>query len=89
MGFFDKIFKKGKKAEKEAAPAKKKAAPAAAPAAAPSAGGYVANSPIEGYVPGLGERSRSHSTGQQLAVDAMSRSSTVMRRSSTSVRWQT
>ena len=54
MGFFDKIFKKGKKAEKEAAPAKKKAAPAAAPAAAPSAGGYVANSPIEGYVPGLG-----------------------------------
>ncbi len=53
MGLFSKLFKKKDKGE----PAKeKKAAPAAAPAAAPSAAtdGYIANFPIEGYVPGLG-----------------------------------
>ena len=45
MGFLNKIFKK--KDEGAAAPAKKSAAPKAA-------GGMVANSPIEGYVPNLG-----------------------------------
>ena len=55
MGLLDKIFKKSK--DKQDAP-KDAAAPKeqkkAAPAAAPAAGGYIANSPIEGFVPGLG-----------------------------------
>ena len=55
MGLLDKIFKKSK--DKEEAP-KDASAPKeqkkAAPAAAPAAGGYIANSPIEGFVPGLG-----------------------------------
>ncbi len=56
MGFLDKIFKKGNKETKAAPVAEKKAAPAAAPAApaAAPAGKYPADSPIEGFVPGLG-----------------------------------
>jgi F420-non-reducing hydrogenase small subunit len=49
MGLKDLFKKKDKKAKAEIAAEKK-----AAPAAAPAAGGYIANSPIEGFVPGLG-----------------------------------